>query len=59
MICAADIAPAGGDGVVDGLDMTTVLVGWGTSGIGDINGDGAVNAADLASLLSAWGPCAP
>ena len=59
VICAADIAPAGGDGVVDGLDMTTVLVGWGTSGIGDINGDGAVNAADLASLLSAWGPCAP
>jgi hypothetical protein len=58
--CAADIAPLGGDGVVNGLDLGTLLSRWGLPGpIGDLNGDGVVNGADLGALLEAWGACAP
>ena len=42
------------DGVVNGVDLATLLGAWGTAGPGDINGSGSVNAADLAALLSAW-----
>ena len=45
----------GGDGVVDGTDLTRLLGSWGTSASGaDINGDGIVDAQDLAILLGAW-----
>lgn len=58
-VCVGDVAPLGGDGFVNGLDMAVVLTGWGTSSVGDLNHDGTVSAADLAVLLSAWGACAP
>ena len=57
--CLGDIAPPGGDGVVNGSDMTTLLVEWGGPGRSDLNRDGITNAADLTALLSAWGACAP
>ncbi len=43
------------DGRVDGLDLATVLSGWGGAGGGDVNGDGTVDGADLAAVLSNWG----
>lgn len=58
-VCVGDVAPLGGDGFVNGLDMAVVLTAWGTSSVGDLNRDGTTNAADLAVLLSAWGACAP
>ncbi|MSQ90535.1 MAG: hypothetical protein EXS01_03960 [Phycisphaerales bacterium] len=48
-----------GDGFVDGLDLTTLLSGWGSSGDADIDGNGVVDGADLATLLSNWGAGSP
>ena len=45
-----------GDGIVDGVDLTLLLGGWGTAGPGDLNGDGMVDGADLAILLALWAP---
>ncbi|MFO0962249.1 MAG: hypothetical protein U0625_05015 [Phycisphaerales bacterium] len=57
-LCAADLAPAGGDGRVDGADLAFVLAQWGSSGgSADLNHDGVVNGSDLGVLLGAWGPC--
>lgn len=57
-LCAADIAPLGGDGIVNGVDLGTLLSRWGQPGpIADLNGDGVVNGADLGALLEAWGAC--
>ncbi|MEN9669400.1 MAG: Dockerin type domain [Planctomycetota bacterium] len=42
------------DGRVDGIDLTTLLSGWGGSS-GDVNGDGNTDGLDLAGLLSNWG----
>ncbi len=45
-----------GDGVVDGIDLGTLLGQWGAAGgPADLNGDGTVDGADLGVLLSAWG----
>lgn len=56
--CPADIAPEGGDGVVDGADLGVLLGAWAESGSSaDFNGDGTVDGADLGTLLGAWGPC--
>jgi hypothetical protein len=60
--CPGDIAPAGGDGIVDGADLLTLLSQWGVCPdeepcSGDLNGDGVVDGADLLTLLSNWGPC--
>jgi len=49
-----------GDGVVDSLDLSLLLGGWGGGCTticcpGDINSDGVVDAVDLAILLGAWG----
>ena len=52
--CVADINV---DGVVDAVDLSSVLSGWGSSGSSDINRDGNTNAADLTALLSGWGNC--
>ncbi len=46
------------DGVRDGLDLTTLLFGWGTPQ-SDITGDGLTNGADLTLLLDGWGTCPP
>ncbi|MFZ9916289.1 MAG: hypothetical protein ACO3IB_13285, partial [Phycisphaerales bacterium] len=55
--CLGDIAPTGGDGLVNGQDLAAVLSQWGSPGFADLNGDGTTNAADLAVILSAWGVC--
>ena len=56
----ASILPCAGDfnndGRRDGLDMTTLLSGWGTAN-GDCNGDGTTNGLDISYLLSGWGFC--
>ncbi|MBX3354313.1 MAG: hypothetical protein KF724_01290 [Phycisphaeraceae bacterium] len=54
--CTGDIAPPGGNGVVDGADLAVVLGAWGTSGA-DINGDGNTDGADIALILGNWGQC--
>jgi hypothetical protein len=54
--CTGDVAPAGGDGKVDGADLGALLAAWGTAA-GDLDGDGSTNGADLGMLLAAWGPC--
>ncbi|MFM7051640.1 MAG: hypothetical protein ACKOYN_05850 [Planctomycetota bacterium] len=55
--CVADIAPVGGDGLVNGQDLAAVLSQWGAAGFADLNGDGTTNAADLTLVLNAWGSC--
>ena len=54
--CPADL---NGDGIVDPIDLATLLGGWGecTGCPTDLNGDGVVDPIDLATLLGAWGPC--
>lgn len=54
--CVGDIAPAGGNGIVDGADLGALLGSWGGPS-GDLNGDGTTDGADLGALLGAWGPC--
>ena len=44
------------DGLVDAVDMATLLAAWGSaSSPADLNGDGSVNAADISVLLGNWG----
>ena len=44
-----------GDGVVDALDLASLLSAWGSAGgAADLNGDGTVDAQDLAILLAGW-----
>jgi uncharacterized membrane protein len=54
--CLGDIAPPGGNGLVDIDDLSAILVAWGTPNA-DVNGDGNTDAADLALVLSGWGAC--
>jgi peptidoglycan/xylan/chitin deacetylase (PgdA/CDA1 family) len=48
-----------GDGVIDALDLSTVLANWNKTGQtraqGDLNGDGTVDALDLSTILTNWG----
>jgi len=48
-----------GDGVVNGLDVSTLLAAWGACGEGacsaDLNCDREVSGPDLAALLADWG----
>lgn len=57
--CPADIAPSGGDGVVNVADLLALISNWGAGAgnLADLNGDGIVNIADLLALISAWGDC--
>ncbi|HWB21117.1 MAG TPA: proprotein convertase P-domain-containing protein [Phycisphaerales bacterium] len=56
--CAPDIAPPGGDGVVNIDDLTAVILAWGTSNAtADINNDGNVNIDDLTAIILGWGAC--
>lgn len=53
----ADIAPPGGDGLVDGADLGAVLAAWGTDGSTngtDLTQDGIVDASDVAAVMAAW-----
>ncbi len=57
-VCAGDIVM---DGVVNGVDLASLLNQWGTSGQAsgnaDLNHDGLVDGADLALVLTSWGVC--
>ena len=64
--CIADIAPAGGDLVVNVDDLLAVINSWGPCPpagnpcIADIApslGNGTVNVDDLLAVINAWGPC--
>ncbi len=52
----ADIAPAGGDGLVNTADLLMVLAEWGTPAPNpaDIDGSGMVDTADLLIVRSTW-----
>jgi len=55
--CPADIT---GDGIVDVLDLTAILMAWGSvegAAAEDVNGDGAVDVLDLLFVLDGWGVC--
>ena len=56
-VCVADLAPAGGDGLVNGADLGVVLSQWGGNGSADLDHNGIVNGADMAIVLAAWGAC--
>jgi len=56
-LCAPDLGPLDGDGVVDGVDLGILLNAWGGNGAGDINQDGVVDGKDLALLIASWGLC--
>ncbi|MEM7625153.1 MAG: PEP-CTERM sorting domain-containing protein [Planctomycetota bacterium] len=51
------------DGFVSQADLNTVLLNWGSIGVGwaegDFDGNGAVTQADLNTLLLNWGDSAP
>jgi hypothetical protein len=53
--CSADLD---GSGVVNGLDLASLLAEWGRCDDcpADLDGSGVVNGLDLATLLAAWGP---
>ena len=56
--CATDVAPDGGNGVVDVDDLLLVVNNWGaTGGPADITGNGIVDVDDLLAVVNAWGPC--
>jgi hypothetical protein len=52
--CAADIDQSG---VVDVLDLLSLLEAWGETGCADISGDAIVGVDDLVLLIEAWGIC--
>lgn len=56
ILCDTGIpADFNGDGLVNGIDLASLLAQWGVSaGPADLNGDGLVNGADLAALLASW-----
>gem|GEM_PF-1693222 len=45
------------DGIVNTLDLSTLLFAWTTANttLGDIDGDGSVGSGDLSIVLGAWG----
>ena len=66
--CAADVAPAGGNGVVNVDDLLAVINSWGANGnpagprpLGDVAplpaGNCLVNVDDLLAVINSWGPC--
>ena len=50
-----------GDGVVNAVDLVTVILNWGpcpdpgTPCFGDATGDGVINAVDLVGVILGWG----
>ena len=62
--CLGDIAPPGGNGLVNAADLLAVINGWGAcpppcppNCSPDVNDDCTVNTADLLAIINAWGPC--
>jgi hypothetical protein len=45
------------DGIVNTLDLSTLLFAWTTANLalGDVDGDGSVGSGDLSVVLGAWG----
>jgi glucose/arabinose dehydrogenase len=55
VVCIGD---AGGDGVVDILDLMAVIDAWDTGDPdADLSGDGLVGVEDLVGVILGWGPC--
>ena len=64
--CIADIAPPGGNGLVNVDDLLLIINSWGTcvgncpadiAPPGPPHGNGVVNVDDLLAIINAWGPC--
>ena len=64
--CIADIAPSGGNGLIDVDDLLAVINAWGKcagtprtcpADIAPSGGDGVVNVDDLLLIINNWGPC--
>lgn len=53
-VCEVDL---NADGVIDGLDLGSMLAQWGGPGSGDFDANGTVDGADVAQLLANWGGC--
>jgi hypothetical protein len=65
-VCLGDVAPFGGDGVVNIDDLLIIIGAWGTSNPQyDIappvpgGGNGIVNIDDLLLVINSWGMCPP
>lgn len=57
---AALVGDLNNDGIVNVLDLSILLSGWGTANTtADLNTDGTVNVFDLSILLSHWGQTGP
>ncbi|MCI0674949.1 MAG: hypothetical protein L0Y42_04135 [Phycisphaerales bacterium] len=59
VVCAADVAPPGGDGVVNVADLLALIGVWGPCPgcPEDLVADGTVNVLDLLALIAEWGAC--
>jgi DNA-binding beta-propeller fold protein YncE len=58
--CAPDVAPPGGNGIVNVEDLVAVVLAWGECPIpcsADVDGSGTVDVQDLVVVILAWGPC--
>lgn len=62
--CTPDIAPPGGDGLVNVSDLLAVINGWGPCGApcppscsADTNDDCNVDVTDLLAVINGWGAC--
>ena len=63
--CPGDVAPAGGNDIVNVDDLLAVINAWGPcddpyicpGDIAPAGGDGAVNVDDLLAVINAWGAC--
>jgi len=60
--CPADIAPPGGNGVVNVEDLLVVIGAWGAcsdcpADLVPAGNNGLVNVQDLLKIISSWGPC--
>jgi hypothetical protein len=56
-ICETDFGDFDLNGVINGLDLSYILSGWGTVNppIGDIDQNGSIGGSDLTAILSRWG----
>ena len=55
--CSSCVADLNDDQIVDGVDISKLLGGWGQEGVTDLDQTGSTDGADLAILLSGWGAC--
>ena len=57
--CPADIAPLGGNGVVDVDDLLEIINAWGScvDCPADITGNDVVDVDDLLGVINTWGSC--